>query len=174
MAYPDFERPFTLHTDGSYDDLGAILYQHTEEGETKVIAFASRTLRPAERNYHSTKLEFLSLKWSITEAFHDYLYYAAHFTAYTDNNPLTYVMTAPKLDTTGQRWAAELAGHVFDVKCKPGKHDIEADALSSLPLIKLEYTDVLRSRRVLARNTLAGWDRSPPTQVLFQTKCGWI
>ena len=150
MAYPDFERPFTLHTDASYDGLGAVLYQHSKEGELKVIAFASRALRPAEKNYHSTKLEFLSLKWSITEAFHDYLYYAKHFTAYTDNNPLTYVMTAPKLDATGQRWAAELAGYMFDLKYKPGKHNIEADALSRLPLAEPEHTNVMDCAEVSA------------------------
>ena len=150
MAYPDFDRPFTLHTDASYDGLGAVLYQHTKEGELKVIAFASRALRPAEKNYHSTKLEFLSLKWSITEAFHDYLYYAKHFTAFTDNNPLTYVMTAPKLDATGQRWAAELAGYSFELKYKPGKHNIEADALSRLPLVEPEFTNAMDCAEVSA------------------------
>ena len=150
MAYPEFERPFTLHTDASYDGLGAVLYQRTAEDELKVIAFASRALRPAEKNYHSTKLEFLSLKWSVTEAFHDYLYYANHFTAYTDNNPLTYVMTAPKLDATGQRWAAELAGYKFDLKYKPGKHNIEADALSRLPLAEPDHTNVMDCAEVSA------------------------
>ena len=142
MAYPDFDRSFTLHTDASYDGLGSVLYQRSPDNELRVIAFASRTLRPSERNYHSTKLEFLSLKWSITEAFHDYLYYAGHFTAYTDNNPLTYVMTAPKLDATGQRWAAELADYSFDVKYKPGKRNIEADALSRL-FVEPEFTEVM-------------------------------
>ena len=142
MAYPDFQRPFTLHTDASYDGLGSVLYQQSPDGELRVIAFASRTLRPSEKNYHSTKLEFLSLKWSITEAFHDYLYYADHFTAYTDNNPLTYVMTAPKLDATGQRWAAELADYTFTLKYKPGKRNIEADALSRL-FVEPEYTQVM-------------------------------
>ena len=159
MAFPDFERPFTLHTDASYDGLGAVLYQHTVDGEFKVIAFASRALRPAEKNYHSTKLEFLSLKWSITEAFHDYLSYAKHFTAYTDNNPITYVMTAPKLDATGQRWAAELAGYSFDLKYKPGKHNVEADALSRLPLAEPEYTkmmDCLEVKACLGRKH-TGW-----------------
>ena len=99
----------------------------------RVIAFASRTLRGSEKNYHSSKLEFLSLKWSVTEAFRDYLYYAEKFTAFTDNNPLTYIMTAPKLDATGQRWVAELADYTFDIKYKPGKTNIEADALSRLP-----------------------------------------
>ena len=141
MAYPDFDKPFILHTDASYDGLGSVLYQKDEKGDMKVIGFASRTLRGSEKNYHSSKLEFLSLKWSVTEAFRDYLYYAKNFTAYTDNNPLTYIMTAPKLDATGQRWVAELADYTFDIKYKPGKHNIEADALSRLPLNVAEFSE---------------------------------
>ena len=150
MAYPDFSRPFTLHTDASYDGLGSVLYQENAEGEMRVIGFASRTLRPSEKNYHSSKLEFLSLKWSITEAFRDYLYYASSFTAYTDNNPLTYIMTAPKLDATGQRWVAELADYTFDIKYKPGKHNIEADALSRLPLAISKFSKEIDCAEVCA------------------------
>ena len=43
---------------------------------------------PSEQNYHSSKLEFLALKWSVTEHFKEYLAYAP-FTVRTDNNPLT-------------------------------------------------------------------------------------
>ena len=108
----------------------------------KVIGFASRSLRASEKNYHSSKLEFLSLKWSVTEAFRDYLCHATEaegFRVFTDNNPLKYVLTAPKLDATGQRWVAELADYTFDIKYKPGKTNIEADALSRL--IVTEHTD---------------------------------
>ena len=52
--------------------------------------FSSRTLMPSEQNYHSSKLEFLALKWSITKHFKEYLAYAP-FTVHTDNNPLTYM-----------------------------------------------------------------------------------
>lgn len=66
LAYPDFNLPFTLHTDASEKDLGAILYQN-QDGKLRVIRYASRTLSPAERNYrlHSGKLEFLALKWAV-------------------------------------------------------------------------------------------------------------
>ncbi|KAJ8010531.1 hypothetical protein DPEC_G00076050 [Dallia pectoralis] len=88
LAYPDFNLPFTLHTDASERGLGAILYQR-QDGRLRVIAYGSRTLTTAERNYrlHSGKLEFLALKWAVCEKFRDYLFYAPHFTVYTDNNP---------------------------------------------------------------------------------------
>ena len=93
MAYPDFSLPFVLHCDASETGLGAVLYQEREE-KLRVVGYASRTLTPAEKNYylHSGKLEFLALKWSVTERFHDFLYYAPSFTIYTDCNPLSYVL----------------------------------------------------------------------------------
>ena len=74
MAYPDFLKPFLLHTDASQEGLGAILYLQQQD-KLRVTAYASRTLNQAEQNYymHSGKLEFLTLKWAVVEQFHDYL-----------------------------------------------------------------------------------------------------
>ena len=134
MAYPDFNEPFCLHTDASQDGLGAVLTQ-VIDGQNKVIGYGSRTLTPAERNYHlhSGKLEFLALKWAITDHFRDYLAYAKHFTVFTDNNPLTYILTTAKLNATGQRWVAELADFRFNIRYLPGKRNTVADTLSRMP-----------------------------------------
>ena len=108
MAYPDCNKPFILHADASEAGFGGVLYQ--EQNDTlRVIAYGSRTLFPAESNYHlhSGKLEFLALKWSICNQFQDYLYYAPSFRVYTDNNPLTYVLTSAKLNATGLCWVRE-------------------------------------------------------------------
>ena len=135
MAYPDYAQPFTLHTDGSEQGLGTALYQR-QGGKLRVIAFGSRTLTAAERNYHlhSSKLEFLVLKWAVTEQFRDYLYYAPHFTVYTDNNPLTYVLTSARLNATGHRWVADLSDFNFTIKYRPGTANRDADALSRMPI----------------------------------------
>lgn len=133
MAYPDFSLPYVLHTDASSTGRGAVLYQE-QGGRLRVTAFASRTLTAAEKNYHSTKLEFLALKWSVTDRFLDYLQYASHFTIYTDNNPLTYILTTVRLNATGQRWVEELAGFNFTIKYRLGKKNQDADTLSRLPL----------------------------------------
>ena len=61
-----------------------------------MIAYASRSLKPAEKNYPAHKLEFLALKWAVSEKFLDYLY-GTKFEAITDNNPLTYILTTAKL-----------------------------------------------------------------------------
>ena len=85
-----------------------------------------------ERNYDTHKLEFLALKWSITERCHEYLY-GGHFEVYTDNNPLTYILTTTKLDVTGQRWVASLANYNFKIFYKSGKLNVEADTLLHIP-----------------------------------------
>ena len=135
LAYPDPQQPYILHTDASQTGLGAVLYQR-QEGKLRVIAYASRTLSPAEKRYHlhSGKLEFLALKWAITEQFKDYLYYAPSFRVYTDNNPLTYVMSTAKLNATGVRWVGELADYNFTIHYRPGKNNGDADGLSRMPL----------------------------------------
>lgn len=131
LSYPDFSLPFELSTDASGLGLGAVLYQ-TQDGTKKVIAYASRCLSKAEKNYAAHKQEFLALKWAVTEKFKDYLY-GACFTVYTDNNPLTYVLTSAKVDATGHRWLAALAAFNFSIKYKPGVENTDADALSRIP-----------------------------------------
>ena len=91
---------FKLHTDASENGLGAVLYQKQDGGTDCVIAYASWTLSKSERNYNAHKLEFLALKWSVTERFHEYLY-GGHFEVYIDSNPLTYILTTAKLGATG-------------------------------------------------------------------------
>ena len=59
-----------------------------------------------ESNYPAHKLEFLALKWAVCEKFHEYLCGSKPFEIFTDNNPLTYVLTFAKLDACGLRWVA--------------------------------------------------------------------
>ena len=129
LAYADYSKPFILHTDASLKGLGAVLYQAQDDGTERVVAYASRSLKPAEKRYHSSKLEFLALKWAVTERFHDYLY-GIPFHVLTDNNPSTYVQTTAKLDACGMRWEAALAAYDFTIKYRPGKANIDADVLS--------------------------------------------
>ena len=133
LAYADFSKPFFLDIDASYAGLGAVLSQE-QEGGRRPIAYASRGLRPTERNmsnYSSRKLELLGLKWAVTEKFREYLL-GHKCVVFTDNNPLSYLQTA-KLGATEHRWAAELALFDLDIKYRPGTANRNADALSRLP-----------------------------------------
>ena len=140
LAYPKYDMPFILHTDASNSGLSAVLYQR-QEGKMRVISYASRTLTPSERNYnyHPGKLEFLALKWAVCDEFRDILYHASEFTVYTDNNPLTYIMSTAKLNATGHRWVSELSEFNFHIKYRPGKVNVDADFLSRMPVNIEEY-----------------------------------
>ena len=59
---------------------------------------------------------FLRSNGAITDQFRDYLYYAPEFTVFTDNNPLTYVLTSARLNATGLRWIGELADFNFNIR----------------------------------------------------------
>ena len=126
LAYADFKAPFVLHTDASGDGLGAVLYQ-VQDGQKR----APRSLSKSEGNYPVHKLEFLALKWASTDKFHEYLY-GVEFQVYTDNNPLTYVLTTAMLVATGHRWVAALSNYTFSTIYKPGKGHHDADALSCI------------------------------------------
>ncbi len=132
LAYPDFSKPFIVRTDASKHGLGAVLCQDTGlAAGPQVIAYASRSLKPSEKNYSPYKLEFLALFWAVTAKFQDYLK-GSRFTVLTDHNPLTYILTSAKLDATGHRWLAHLSNFNFDIKYKPGRHNNDADALSRM------------------------------------------
>ena len=93
------------------------------------MAFGSWALTTHEKNYHSTKLEFLALKWAVKEHFKEYLLYQP-FLVKTDNNPLTYIMTTPNLDATGQQRVGALANFNFQLEYQKGQDNAVADALS--------------------------------------------
>ena len=130
LAYADFKATSVLHTDANRDGLGAVLYQ-VQEGQKRVITYASQSLSGSERNYPVHKLEFLALKWAITDKFHEYLY-GSGFQLYTDKNLLTYVLTMAKLDATGHRWVAALSNYTFNILYKPGKGHLDTDTLSHI------------------------------------------
>ncbi|KXJ15652.1 Retrovirus-related Pol polyprotein from transposon 297 [Exaiptasia diaphana] len=131
LGFPDFKQSFILETDASLLGLGAVLSQQQEAGLV-VLGYASRALRPSERNmnnYSSMKLELLALYWAIAQKYRDLLL-GAEFTVLTDNNPLSYLQTTAKLGAIETRWAAELAQFNFKIKYRSERSNENADALS--------------------------------------------
>ena len=80
-------------------------------------------------------MEFLTLKWAVVEKFHEYLY-GSTFNVYTDNNPLTYILTTAKLDAASHRWVTSLANYSFRLHYQAGRTNIDADALSRVSWAK--------------------------------------
>ena len=75
LAFVDFKKPFRLTTDTSGEGLGAVFSQEDSNGDFHPVAFASQELKGGEAKYHSSKLEFLTLKWAVMEQFREYLQY---------------------------------------------------------------------------------------------------
>ena len=75
LAFADLKKPFLLDTDASKYGLGAVLQQVQEDGRYHPVAYMSHALHGSKANYHSSKLEFLALKWAVTQQFKEYLMY---------------------------------------------------------------------------------------------------
>ena len=129
LVFADFKKPFLLETDTSIEGLGVVLSQKQDDGWYHPIAYTSHGLKGGESRYHSSKLEFLALKWAVTNQFREYLQYQP-FLVRTNNNPLTYVMTMPNLDAIGHRWVAAMAGYNFKIEYIWGLDNKVANALS--------------------------------------------
>ena len=121
LAFADYIKPFLLETDASKDSLGVVLSQKQADGWYQPIA-----LTPHEKNYHLTKLEFLALKWAVTEHFKENLLYQP-FLVKTDNNSLTYIMTTPNLDATGHQSVRALAWFDFKLEYQKGCENTVVD-----------------------------------------------
>ena len=93
-------------------------------------------MNETEQRYHSNKQEFLALKWTVTEQFHEHLSpYGKNrneFVVRMDNNPLTYIFSSANLDAAGQRWVAQLASYNYALEYQKGKDNTVADFLSHL------------------------------------------
>lgn len=102
LAYADFSLPFILEVDASHGALGAVLFQE-QLGKVRPVAYTSRGLQPTERNmanYSSMKLEFLALKWALTEKFRESLL-GHKCVVYMDNNPLSHLSSANSRPSSG-------------------------------------------------------------------------
>ena len=143
LVFADFKKLFCLETDASKEGLGAILLQESDNGQYHPVAFASRELRGGEPKYHSSKLEFLALKWAVTEQFCEYLQYRP-FTVHTDNNLLTYILMTPNLDALGHHWVAAIASYNMKLEYLKGSNNKVTDALSRVSVQKLDKETVAK------------------------------
>ena len=83
LSFPDFSKPFDIHTDASHTQLGAVVSQNN-----KPIAFYSRKLNPAQTIYTTTDRELLSIVETLKELRNILL--GQQMMVYTDHQNLTY------------------------------------------------------------------------------------
>ena len=116
LAYPRFEIPFVVHTDASDHAIGGVLSQ-IQDGKERVIAYFSRQLGKAQRNYSTVEREALAVVSAIQE-FYPYLY-GFHFDLYTDHNPLVSLKTVKDYGGRASRWLLLSQQFQFTVKYNP-------------------------------------------------------
>ena len=138
LQLPDMTLPFTLQTDASNVGLGAVLLQanQTDPEVLSPVAYASRLLRKAEKNYSTIEKEGLSVYWAL-QKFHMYLY-GRTFVLRTDHRPLLYLNQADKLNPRLKRWAIYINLYSFRAEHIPGKDNHIPDLLSRLTPIQPE------------------------------------
>lgn len=127
LAYPDFTKPFKLTTDASNVALGSVLSQGN-----RPVAFYSRTLNSAEKNYSTIEKELLAIVES-TKHFRPYLY-GRHFVVETDHNPIVWLDNIKEPNSRLYRWKIKLGDFDYTTVYKPGKENKVADALSRVEI----------------------------------------
>ena len=130
LAFPDFSQPFILDTDASQTGIGAVLSQ-VQEGQERVVAYASRTLSKAERRYCVTRRELLAVV-TYVQHFRHYLL-GRRFELRTDHGSLTWLLGFKEPEGQLARWLERLQEFDFKIIHRRGKQHGNADALSRRP-----------------------------------------
>ena len=130
LVYPDFEKTFTLTTDASDHSIGAVLSQKID-GFDHPVAYLSKTLNGAERNYCSSEKEMLAALIAM-DHFRPYLI-SKKFILQSDCEPLRYMKTRQNPGQRLLRWMYRFADYDYDFKYRAGSLNVNADALSRNP-----------------------------------------
>jgi ribonuclease HI len=123
LAQPGNNKPFDMYCDASSTGLGSVLMQ-----DNRVIAYASRALRPHEQNYPTHDLELAAVVHAL-KMWRHYLM-GTHYNIYTDHKSLKYVFTQVDLNMKQRRWLELIKDYDLKVHYHSGKASVVADALS--------------------------------------------
>lgn len=135
LAIYDPKLPTYITTDASDYGLGAVLTQLHSDNVERIVAFAFRTLSPAERKYSRIEKEALACVWAV-ERWRTYMW-GRRFTLRTDHQALTTLLSTKGMNRAGMRiarWSARLMCFQYDMQYHPGSQNVMADCLSGVPL----------------------------------------
>ncbi|GJT69729.1 putative nucleotidyltransferase, ribonuclease H [Tanacetum coccineum] len=136
LALPEGNDDFVVYCNASLQGLGAVLMQRE-----KVIAYASRQLKPHEENYTTHNLELGAVVFAL-KIWRHYLY-GTKCTVFIDHKSLRHILNQKELNMRQRRWLELLTDYHCEIRYHPGKANVVADALSrikSLQVISLGMT----------------------------------
>ena len=133
LVHYDPAKQLILACDASPYGIGAVLSQCQDDGFERPVAFASRSLSAAEKNYSHLEKEGLAVVFGV-KRFHQYLY-GRHFVIFSDHLPLRRLFSEtkavpPMASGRIQRWALTLSSYEYELKYRRGKDQGNCDALS--------------------------------------------
>jgi hypothetical protein len=171
LIHPDFSKTFIIISDASSTGLGAVLAQ-IKNNEEMPVAFASRVLNKAERNYSTYERELLGIVWSVTNALRPFVY-GQKFIINTDHKALITIFNS-KLGFANARiarWKNKLSEYNFKLVYRPGKAILNADSLSRIEnsdasVVVLEESDNFPKIEVIE---VRGTDKTINDKILEKT-----
>ena len=128
ISYPEFSKPFIIQTDASDTGIGAVLMNH----DGRPVAFISRLLKPAEKNYHITDKELLAIVWAIKKW--DRYLLGQKFIVMTDHKALEELFKMKDPTRRLTRYRLLLEQYDFEITYIKGNKNKVADALSRVRL----------------------------------------
>lgn len=127
LAYPDSNLPYDMHCDASNVALGIVLVQGG-----RPVAYASRTLSPAEKNYSTTERECLAVFWGLVYM-HCYVH-GATLVIHTDHAALKALLSTKEPKGRIARWIIGIWNYEFTIVHRKGVDNTDADSLSRLEI----------------------------------------
>ena len=160
LAIPssDLTHPWVLSTDASAFAIGGVLSQDSGHG-LRPVAFTSRKMTPAERNYPIHDKEMLSIIHAV-KTWRCYIQ-GRHCTIYTDHSSLSFFDKQPKLAQRQIRWQELLSTFDVTIKYRPGKVNVVADALFCRPDLQLAAISKLLPQAALLDSIQHGYESDP-------------
>ena len=157
LVHYDPSKPLVIACDASKHGIGAVLSHVQEDGSDRPVAYVSRTLSVAERNYSQLEHEALAIVFAVKK-FHYYLF-GRSFSIESDHRPLMFLFGEkngiPQMASSRiQRWALTLSAYSYQIRYRAGKYLSHADALSRLPCPNAPSHDGLTGDSVMLLNHL--------------------